>query len=320
MHHMAMVGILVVVLSACNSVASPNTSISSQVPTLSSEAHPTATPNLATFAAQIAATIVKSRESAPSSEPSAPPVKPQTDQVAVQLLEQAERIASLEQQLATVEAQNSELLAFKQPGLPTSPQYSPTPEDFKALAFDRVEAAYAGRMYLFSFSDWYSPHASVYIATACVTGSDTSFGGFREFLDQTLLMVRRTNSQPVLSVFGEEAISQIIRIADGIPNLGPSSEMSECTRRYLYPTSFSDATPAIELVKSFENLDRISPDSRDSYLAIRDQRQFKLFGAWLNQSRPLLPWLCDQIKPDLYVSCRWEAEVITPFRDFRAEP
>ena len=199
---------------------------------------------------------------------------------------------------------------------PPAPQYSPTLEDFKSLAFDRVEAAYGSNIRFFSFSGRYSPYASAYIATACIAGSDTSFDGFREFLNQTLLRVRRTDKVPIINVSGEEAISQIIKAADRIPNLGPSSEMSDCMRRYLYPKSYSDAAPAIELVKSFKDLQKVSPDFRDSVESSMDRSLYKWFGAWVNQDRPFLPWLCEQIKPGDYVSCRIEVEVVKQFQDF----
>ena len=242
----------------------------------------------------------------------APTVNQQNDHVASQLLELSERLASMEQQLQAVESRNLELAGSKQPSranVAQAPQYSPTPEDFKALAFDRVEAAYGNNIRFFSFSGRYSPYASVYIATACVSGSDTSFDGFREFLDQTLLMVRRTDKVPIINVSGEEAISQIISTANRIPNLGPSSEMSDCMRRYLYPASYSDAAPAIELVKSFKNFDRISPDFKDSYKKVLDERVIRLFGAWENQSRPFLLWLCEQLEEGAFLSCRIEVEV-----------
>jgi len=143
------------------------------------------------------------------------------------------------------------------------PQYWPTPEDFKALAFIRIDALAKDSPSVMRLKsptddgyvgDSYGQYASVYIASECLAGMDMSFAGFGEFIDQKLLMVQSDDGRETIELTGQNVISRIVSTAALRIELGLSPSVSSCMRPYLYPESATEAILAIELVKSLHSL------------------------------------------------------------------
>lgn len=252
-HACALVTLLVVVLVACASPATP-------LPT------PTSTPTLTATA---------------TSTPTATPLPTPNLQATVDSMVQR-RVSDI---LTTNRTPTAKPTATP---LPTPvPQYWPTPEDFNALAFNRIGALPSTDVYM------YRQYASVYIASECLAEKEMSFDGFRTFLNQPLLMVRTTDSDPMIKVIARDVIAQITRTAEARTNLGSTPSVSNCLRPYLYPESATEAALAIELVDGLAPLSEVSRDSRDIVASIRQQFAYKWFGSPEAQERPFLPWYCE---------------------------
>jgi hypothetical protein len=161
-------------------------------------------------------------------------------------------------------------------------------QDFKAEVpgIARLIAPNWSGGYLGWLTRYLELYVPVYMASACLDGTEPSREGFREMVTTGV----------VIDSFGEvqsNLESQVRRLTQTIIEKAKGQEAATngCLQSYVYPESVSDAAPAVDLYLT-STLMTVSADLRESLASLIHQRAADWFNA-TEPRQPFIIWLCE---------------------------
>src|SRR5918992_6183730 len=128
-------------------------------------------------------------------------------------------------------------------------------------------------------------YVPVYMASACLGGTEPSREGFRDLVTTGVVM----GSSGRVRLNLQSLAHQVIQ---AISEKGQEAATNLCLQPYLDPKSMADAAPAVDLCLALTLLD-LPSRLRDGHVAVTNGRASEWFNT-TEPRQPFLPWLCGQ--------------------------